>query len=75
MWDSESRLWVRDFVVWQADHETYSYNVFSIDLQWLFRQTLPAKEPYLIRGDGIYLYSPDEDGVPMIEYYRFTDRN
>ncbi len=71
MWDSEDRLWVRDFVVWQTDHDNYTYNVFSVDMEWLFRQTLPAKEPYLICGDGIYVYAPDDEGVPMIEYYRF----
>jgi len=69
LWDDEGRLWVRDYVVPQTESKLYTYNVFTADLRWLFRQSLPPQDPNLICSDGVFLYAEDAEGNPTIEFY------
>jgi len=66
-WDDQGRLWARDYVTDYAESETetYVFNVFSREGEWLFRQNLDHT-PDLIQHGALYFGDEDEDGNPLV---------
>lgn len=72
-WDNAGRLWVPEFTDLTNPDAIDRFYVFSRNGEWLFRQDLP-KIPRLITGDGIYCNAEDEEGNPIIQFYRFVEK-
>jgi len=68
-WDTDGRLWVGDYVLPDETLETYNFNVFSREGAWLFSQGLPVR-PSLITEDGFFVSTEDDEGNPVVQFYR-----
>ncbi|MFC1529144.1 hypothetical protein ACFL6R_00325 [Gemmatimonadota bacterium] len=66
-WDDQGRLWVRDYVneYAETEAETFYFNVFSREGEWLFRQQLD-RTPDLIQGGALYFSDEDDEGNPLV---------
>lgn len=70
LWDQEGRLWVADYVMSTEESESFHFNVFDREGEWLFGQDLPVK-PSLITAHGFYVDTEDETGDPVVQYYQW----
>jgi hypothetical protein len=60
-------------VPYPEDTDTFSYNVFGEDGEWLFNQELPYR-PIFFTGEGVYVEREEVDGTPLIDFYRFLEK-
>ncbi len=77
-WDSSNRLWAQEHSDPWAERDNVKFYVFSAEGEWLFIQHVPLPAMYpmmtLFSEDGFYYTGHLDDGTPIIQFYRMTEK-
>jgi len=73
LWDSAGRLWVNNDETTIEEPDSYTYEVFSTDGDWLFHQTLPERA-FMFTANGFFSGSEAPDGSPLIQFHELVER-